>query len=102
MKKIQRATHLKVLGDHIEEVIQMGPFAHVHLVRGTVEDDGEREVGVRDGLHGAVHQRLVEVQHQGRSVRKAGVFGWEADLSRQHGVCVGRQLGHEYVGVELL
>ena len=60
-----------------------------HLVLRVLEHDGEREAGVLQPLERAVHQGLVEVNHQGK-------LGTRTGFERQSGV-TGPRIRDEYI-----
>eukprot|EP00601_Ochromonadales_sp_CCMP2298_P013896 CAMPEP_0173232584 /NCGR_PEP_ID=MMETSP1142-20121109/9076_1 /TAXON_ID=483371 /ORGANISM="non described non described, Strain CCMP2298" /LENGTH=179 /DNA_ID=CAMNT_0014162179 /DNA_START=72 /DNA_END=612 /DNA_ORIENTATION=+ len=47
--------HLEAFADRLEEIVQVGALAYVHLVHLPVERDGEYEVWLGNWLHRAVH-----------------------------------------------
>ena len=67
----------------------MRPGPDKHLVLRVLKHDGEGEAGVLQPLEGAVHQGLVEVDHQGK-------LGTRTGFERQSGV-TGPRIRDEHI-----
>lgn len=56
--------HFKAASNGVHEVVEPGPFEHVHVHYLILDLHWDDIVRVGDGLEGAVHQRLVQIQHE--------------------------------------
>jgi hypothetical protein len=88
--------------DFLEEFFQIRSLSDVHLILRAVKDDGEFKIRPRDRLHGTVHERFVQIQHECERWR-CGEFGRQRHGWRQvlDGTVVG-QRGNELPGIEIV
>ena len=98
-----RRTHLELASNLLQKFLQVRTLPHVDGVLYPIEDDREHHVCVRDGLDGAVDQRLVKIKDE-RDGGIRGILRGQADLVvgiRDHQVVPGKGFDEE-IRVKLL